>query len=104
MATPALIERVTGEDTDNARQLSSHHLEAAFLAMRGGYLTQTQFENQVSASDDDKTDIQALIDLVTGDAAAKNRVTMGIIGIISLAHHDYFNAATARIKLGIDPP
>ncbi len=104
MAVPALLERITGEDLDNDRQLSSHHIEAAFAAMRGGFLGVPAFKAQISSTVDDDTDIDNLVALVIGDDAAKTRITMGIIGIVSLAHHGYFNAATARTKLGIAAP
>ncbi len=106
MAVPAFIERVTHEDPDGSRRLSSHDLEGAIAAIHGGGVTIVEFKNAINATPDDETDIDNIIGLVTSEATLdkKNEVVFNIMGTIGLAHLGYFNAASARTRLGIAEP
>ena len=106
MALPAFIERVTHEDTDSTRYLSSHDIENAMCAIHGGTITVASFKTAVSATTDDETDIDNLVALVSAHSKLddKNQEVLRIMGTLGLAHHGYFNAATARTKLGIATP
>lgn len=115
MAIPAFIERVTHEDPDGERRLSSHDLEGAIGAIRaesanlngtGTWLTLTQFKAAIEATPDDITDLNNIVNIVTSQSndGKKNAAVFGIMGVLGLAHLGYFNAAAARTRLGIATP
>jgi hypothetical protein len=104
MAIPAFIERVTHEDPDGDRRLSSHDFETAFWAILGGHLTLAQYKIQINASTDDETDLDNLDGLVTGPLASQIQTVMGVCGVLGIAHLGYKTAAWVRTTLGIPTP